>query len=237
MAISIKSPRRQDLAACSDASWYEPRCPIDRSISLAPLVFWGYRRYIRRVHGPVPPFGNFLGGAGRASIDAYALTFAPTVVVGASDQRRRLSRFRANLGTYRCRPNSDVAPRRHRAFNNAMGRAYARPRRAVSHLAAPEVAPGCIRATRAAPIVLRDRIASVNHATRVATFKRRKGDSSRSSKSPRTAYTSEATGSSTFDQSARSDEPDEHQGVLPSTEPFMGPIYSLTSELPIGVIG
>ena len=55
-----------------------------------------------------------------------------------------------------------------------MGRVYALSRRTVTHLAAPEVAPGCIRATRAAPIVLRDRVASLKQATWGETFKRKR---------------------------------------------------------------
>ena len=83
--------------------------------------------------------------------------------------------------------------------------------------------------TRPASIILRDRKAIVECATRVATQKRMKNDSSRNSKSPRTVYTYQTTDSSDPNLSARSSsktsltEPigyDTPPDELPSTELF-----------------
>ena len=74
-----------------------------------------------------------------------------------------------------------------------MERVYALSRRTVTLLAAPEVAPGYIRATRSASIILRGRIAALNQATRGDGCKRKKYDPSRCSKSPRTVYKYDTT--------------------------------------------
>ena len=122
-----------------------------------------------------------------------------------------------------------------------MERAYALSRRTESMLSAPDVAPGCIKAAQSESIILRDRIDAVRQATRVASRKRKKNDSSRSSKSPRTVYTYEAADSSTLQRSAcssprtsfninagaimspemiQSDGPDGPPDGIPTTEPF-----------------
>ena len=149
--------------------------------------------------------------------------------------------FTITFSIYRCRSDFDVTPTRSESFNDAMERVCALSRRAESILSAPDVAPGCIEAAREAPNVLRDRISAVHQATRVASRKRKKDDSSRSSKSPRTVYTYEATDSSTLERSAcsssrtsfdintvaltspgmiQSDGLDGPPDVIPTTEPF-----------------
>ena len=95
-------------------------------------------------------------------------------------------------------------------------------------LSAPDVAPGCVKDTRAASIVFRGRIAPVQQATRVTTRKRKQNESAKSSKSPRTMYTYDATDSSTLERSACSSSHtsfDVNSGTL-------GPPESTPSNLP-----